>query len=56
MISEINALFRFLATDVVRSDKRKAFVSRHLIEHHGKLEFLSEVYGDSDSRRLIKVG
>jgi rubrerythrin len=54
--SEINAMFRFLATDVIPSEERKRFVARHLDEHHGKLEWFVDAVGDSESRRLIKVG
>jgi len=53
--SEINAVFKLLATEFVPSEKRKQFVASEIEQHQQKLMDFSHNFGDRVWRKKINI-
>jgi hypothetical protein len=52
--SEVNAIFQFLASEWIPSEKRRHFVHSVIEKHLNSLSSFSEMFGDRDWRKTIQ--
>ena len=53
--SELNAIFKLLATEFVPSEERKQFLVSGVTKHQQKLKDFGHTFGDRDWRKAISV-
>jgi len=53
--SEVNAIFKFLATEFVPSEEREQFVVSEITQHQQKLIDFNRNFGDRDWRKGISI-
>jgi hypothetical protein len=53
--SEVNAIFKFLATEFVTDVDQEAFVYSQITQHQQKLSDFNQRFGDRESRKKIKA-
>lgn len=53
--SEVNAIFKLLATAFVPSEERRQFVVEEITQHQQKLVDFGRGFGDRDSRKAIAI-
>lgn len=54
-LSEVNVIFKLLATEFVPSEERKQFVVSEITQHQQKLVDFSRNFGDRDWRKGISI-
>ena len=53
--SEVNAIYKFLATEFVTAVDQEAFVYSQITQHQQKLSDFNQRFGDRESRKKIKA-
>ena len=53
--SEVNAIFKFLSSELIPFDKQEKIISSGIVQHQQKLLDLSRDFGDREWRKEIKI-